>query len=134
MRIAEQLTHHQPSGWLEHTCQLTQRRRLIGNLTQGGGQEGGVEAVVLIRQLLGVALAPGDVVDALALRPAQRVVEHLLLQVEDLEHAIGRDPPGDGKAVVTGPRPDLENALSGRGRESLAQPASGDERMRCFHP
>jgi hypothetical protein len=43
------------------------------------------------------------------------VVEHLLLQVEDLDRPAGQDPAGHLERVVAGARADLEQPLPAAG-------------------
>src|SRR5581483_4826286 len=66
--------------------------------------------------------------------PPDRVVEHLLLEVEDLDRSLVAHPPRQVEGVVAGPRPDLEHPLA-RGRlEDLTQAITGDPRMRGLDP
>jgi hypothetical protein len=43
---------------------------------------------------------------------AHRVVEHLLLEVEDVEPSVGSEPFGHGERVVARARADFEHALA----------------------
>src|SRR5580704_5432873 len=83
VRIAEQLSDHEPTPGPDDAGQLTERRSLIGNLSENGDEVGGVEAIVLIGKRTCVAACGEDVRQPLLRRRAERVVEHLLLHVED---------------------------------------------------
>ena len=87
-------------------------------------EHGRVEGVVVVRERLGVAERGRDVGDAAPVGLPHHVVEHLLLDVEDVDLAAvqrGRHLEG----VVARAGPDLEHALAGRGREHLEQAACG---------
>jgi len=62
------------------------------------------------------------------------VVEHLLLDVEQLEPPFGPDPGGEVERVVAGAGTDLEDGLAETGGEDLAEPPAGDQRVRRLDP
>ena len=62
---------------------------------------------------MGVAPGCQDVRDAPSVRAAERVVEHLLLEVEHLERAPRLQPTGGVQSVVARPRPDLKHPPAG---------------------
>src|SRR4029453_17574250 len=86
--------------------------------------------VVLVRQLARVAQGGVDVGYAVLAGPLERVVEHLLLDVEDLDGAVGAQPAREIDRVVAGPGTDLEHPLPWIGGERFAQPPAGDQRGR----
>ena len=65
---------------------------------------------------------------------ANRVVEHLLLDVEDLDHPLVADPGRQVERVVAGSGADLEQALARPRLEDLAQAGAGDQRVRRLDP
>jgi len=75
-----------------------------------------------------------EVVQTALTRSSKRVIEHLLLKVENVELAAGTDPLGDRQRVVAGARADFEDALTRMGGQAPAQPISCDERVRRLHP
>ena len=62
------------------------------------------------------------------------MVEHLLLDVEQLELALAAEVVADGQAVVAGAGPDLEDALPRMGVEQADQAIAGDAGVRRLHP
>ena len=129
MGVEDHLADDHPSARLHDTRQLPERRVLVGNLSEGDREVGAVEAVVLEDQLLGVALPRCDVRDpALAGRP-RHVVQHLLLDVEDLEPAAV-EALRHRQRVVAGARADLEQALARARLEDLDEPGLADPRVR----
>ena len=127
-------TTSRPPG-LQHAGDLAQRRVLVGDLAEHGGQHDGVDRVVLVgkRRRRRPASASTFASPRSAAR-AHRVVEHLLLDVEDLDRPAGADPLGQVERVVAGAGADLEHALAGRGREHRAQAVAGDQRVRRLDP
>jgi len=65
---------------------------------------------------------------------AHRVVQHLLLDVEDVQLPAGCDPRRSLQRVVAGPGTDLENAVAGLGRQGVLEPGPGDEGMWGLDP
>ena len=89
MRVAEQLAHDQPPAGPQHARELAQRRVLIGDLAEHRHEEGRVEACRPDTGAAGVA----DASAAMFVTPrpfacAHHVVEHLLLDVEDVELSL----------------------------------------------
>ena len=124
MRVAEQLADHQAAARLQHAGDLAQRGVRVGDLAEHGDQEGGVEGVVLVGHRGRVGLGRDDVRQAALAGAPDRVVEHLLLQVEDFDLAVGPHPLGDVERVVAGARADLQDPLarpSGRGSRAGAR-------------
>ena len=90
MWIAEELAHDEPPARLDHARELAKRRSLIGNLAEHGDKEGGIEAAVGVGQFARVAVGRGERSSMPRCRCALLgVVQHLLLQVEDLDRASG---------------------------------------------
>ena len=73
-----------PPARAHHSSELAQCGVLVGDLAEDRDQIGAVEFVVPERQLEGVGPRGRDVVDSRVSRSPQRVVEHLLLQVDDV--------------------------------------------------
>jgi hypothetical protein len=89
MWIAEELAHDEPAARLDHARELAKRLLLIRNLSEHGDEVGGIEAAVGVGQFARVALGRGEVRDAALSCAPLGVVQHLLLQVEDLDRAAG---------------------------------------------
>ena len=68
-----------------------------------------------------------------AARPID-VVEELLLEVEDLDPALGADPARPCRACSSRCRGRSRAALARRRRQHRAQPVAGDDRVRRFDP
>ena len=64
MQITEELSHDEPTLALENPGELTQRGCLVGHLSEGDVQVGGVEGPVGVRQGLGIAAGGRDVRDS----------------------------------------------------------------------
>jgi hypothetical protein len=84
--------------------------------------------------MLRVGAGRRDVLEAAVTGAAHRVVEHRLLDVEDLEPAVRPDPLCQWQRVVAGAGADLEDSLAWLWLEDLAQPRARDERMRRLEP
>src|SRR3954447_10762374 len=103
-------------------------------LAEGRDEIGRVEAVVVVRERARVTLARRDVRDTAVAGASNRVFEHLLLEVEDVERPAGRYPLGDVERVVAGARADFEHGLARLRLERLAQARARDERVRRLDP
>jgi hypothetical protein len=88
VRIAEQLSHHESATRLDHAMQLTQREVLIRDLTEDRNQERTVEAVGGVRQRMRISLRRDHVVQPPLARGLDRVVQHFLLEIEDLKRPV----------------------------------------------
>jgi hypothetical protein len=62
------------------------------------------------------------------------VVEHFLLEIEDLHLAVGLDPLGKVERVIPGAGADLQHPLAGLRGEGLLQAPAGDHRVRQLDP
>jgi hypothetical protein len=93
---------------------------LVGYLAEGRDQYDGVEHSVGVRQYLRVGAGWLDVLQPSPMGATHRCVEHLLLDVEDVETAIRADPLRERQCVVPGAGADLEDPLTGLGIEDLA--------------
>ena len=127
MGIAEQLADDESAARLKDASQLAQRNVLVGHLAERGDRVGAVEGRVSVGKRLCVATRRRDASDPAFASAAHRVVEHLLLEVEDVERATGRQPLRDLGAVIARARADLEDPLAGPWVERLAQPGARDE-------
>ena len=132
--VAEQLADDQAPAGTEDACDLAQACLLIRDLPEDGDQDGRVEGIVLVWEVLRVALGGVDVPQAALARAADRVIEHLLLEVEDLDRPVVPHPLGQVERVVAGAGADLQDALAGRRDEYLPQPVTGDPGMRRLDP
>lgn len=126
----EELADHQPPARLQHPAQLAQRGGRIGDLAERGDQVGGVEAGVLEGQLVGIGQGGPDAGDALPLGPAHHVVEHRLLDVDDVQPAARPQLRGDVQGLQPGAGTDLQDPLTGAGFQQAVQPAQREERQR----
>jgi len=134
VRVTEELADDQATAGLEHARQLAQGRIRVRDLTEHGHQERGIELGVRVGQPARIALGRHDVRDAAAARPLERVVEHLLLEVEHVELPARPDPLGDIERVVPGPGTYLEHALAGLGREHRPQARARGQGVGCLDP
>src|SRR6201746_1459422 len=132
--VAEELADYQAATWLEDSLDLAQGCDRVGDLAEDGGEDHGVHRVVLEGESGGGALGGIDVGEAALGGSLADVVEELLLQIEDLDGALGADPLGHVEGVVANADADLENALAGLGPQHGAQAVSGDDRVRSFDP
>jgi hypothetical protein len=62
------------------------------------------------------------------------VIEHLALQIEQIQAPVWAEGLRDVEAVVAGPRTDLENAFAGARGQDPVQPSTGDEGVRHLDP
>src|SRR5918992_1249522 len=100
VRIAEQLAHHDPAARLYHAAQLPQGGLLVGDLAQHRDEVGGVEGAVGVGHLAGVGPLADDGGDPVLGGSSQRVVQHLLLNVEHVEAPARSHPLRDRQRVV----------------------------------
>ena len=138
VRIAEELADHDPAGRPHDAGQLAQRGVLVGDLPEDRDEEGGVEAVVLVGERPGVPLARHDVRDPGPLGCAHRVVEHLLLDVEDVQDPAGLQPAGDREACSSrsrgrsrGPSRRVAGAALRRRRARVMKGCGASTQKRC---
>ena len=94
VRIAEQLADNQLAAGSEDAGQLPESGVLVGNLAQHRDQVRGIHAGVRIRKLPRVTAASLDVLEAGLSRLPHRVIEHLLLEVEDVQRSFRAEPVG----------------------------------------
>src|SRR5437764_666374 len=130
VRVGQTFAHDQAATRPQHAAQLAQGGVLVGHLTQRGDQVGGVEGAIRVGQGLGLPLRGDDIGETALARPAHRDVEHLLLEVEDVERAAGKQPGCDIKGVVASAGADLQHPLAGARVQKLAQAISREERAR----
>ena len=128
VEIGEELTHDEMPTTLENPLELTKSGVLIRYLAEDQRQVGGVEVPVRIRE--GTSVCPGrdHVLDAAFSSTAHHVIEHLLLEVQDVECAASIQPPGHGQGIVASTWSYLQQLVFGSGSEYLAQPSPRDER------
>ena len=112
VRIGLPLPDNQPSTWFQYPVQLTQRLIPIRDLAKGGDQKRGVERRGRERQVTRVSLGGNYVRRAFHRCPAQQLVEHRLLQIENIEPTIWRKLTCYIEAVVTGAGSDFEHPLA----------------------
>jgi hypothetical protein len=62
------------------------------------------------------------------------VVEHLLLQIEDVHLSVGLHPLGDVERVVAGTGTDLQDPLARPGVEDLLEAGTRDQRVGRLDP
>ena len=131
VRVAEeQLAVDGAPVRLQHSGDLAPGSVLVRDLTEGGDDDDGVECPVGVRKASGIRTAGHDVAESAVARAAESVVEHGLLDVEDVEPPFGPDPLCDRQCVEAGPRADLEDPLAGPRLEDLSQAGPGDQRVR----
>ncbi len=125
MGVAEELADYQAAAGLEDSLDLAQGGDRVGDLAEDRGEDDGVHRVVLVGERGGVALGGMMLVEAALDGALADVVEELLLQVEDLDRALGADPLGHVEGVVADAGADLEDALAGLGRAAPSAGARG---------
>ena len=119
MRVAEQLADDQAAARAQHPRDLAQRRLLVGDLAEHRGQHHRVDRAG--RRTGARWRRPGSrprLSSPRSAARAHRVVEHLLLQVEDLQRARRRRATRRGRASSSRCRPDLEHRSPGAGRST----------------
>lgn len=63
------------------------------------------------------------------------MIEHLLLDIDDVQSAVRAKPPGDVQGLQAGPGPDLKDALTRPGVEQRVKTPVGQERnLAVKHP
>ena len=115
--------------------QLAQSGFLAGDLAEHGDQEGGIKRIVGVREPARVSLPGHDVVDP-ALRSAlHQGIEHLLLDVEDVQLATRLHAFGHRERVVAGTWSHLQSPLARLRFEDLDHLPPGEVRPRDVgHP
>jgi hypothetical protein len=112
VRIGLPLPDNQPATWLQHPVQLAQRLVPIRDLAQGGDKKRGVERRGREREVARVSLGGNHVRRTSHRCPAHQLVEHRLLQIENIELTIWRKLTRYIEAVVTGAGSDFEHSLA----------------------
>ena len=92
MRVAEELAVDDATSGLQDAGHLAPGGVLVGDLSKGRDEHDRVERPVGVGQVLGVGAGRCDVFEAPFMGAAHRVVEHRLLDVEDVEPAVRPDP------------------------------------------
>ena len=134
MGVAEELADDQPATRPQDPLDLPQGGVRVGDLAEDGDEDHRVDAVLLVWQRGRVALGGDDVGGAALPGAAHRVVEHLLLEIEDLHRARWGNRLGEVERVVAGAGADLQQPLPRLGRQHLAQAGAGDPRVRRLDP
>jgi hypothetical protein len=83
IRIEKDFADHDTSAWLQDPPQLSKGRALVRNLAKDAHEIGAIERTVRVWKLVCIAPSRG-------VRSPYHVIEHLLLYVKDIEHAIRR--------------------------------------------
>src|SRR5215207_9606164 len=94
------LPDNQPPAVLQHAAQLAKRPVPITHFAQSGDQVGAIECRARIGERLGIPLSRDNVANSASSRPAHRLLEHLWLQIEDIELAAGFKTAGDVDGVI----------------------------------
>jgi len=105
--ITEQFADHKSPMWLDHAAQLPKSAFRVWDLAQDSDKVGAVEAGIGVGQAASIALRGLDVRHSLLCGYASCVLEHLWLEVADVQGARGRQPPCSFDGVVAGARADL---------------------------
>ena len=122
VRVAEELAVDDPAGGLEDAGHLAPGGILVGDLPERRNEHDRVERCVGVGQVLRVGAGRRDVLETPVAGAAHRVVEHRLLDVEDVEPTVRPDPLRQRQRVVAGAGADLEDSLAWPRLEDLAQP------------
>ena len=112
VRIGLPLPDNQPSTWFQHPVQLAQRPVPIRDLAKGGDKKCSVERRGREREVTRVSLGGNHVRRAFYGGPAHQLIEHRLLQFENIEPTIWRKLTRYVEAVVTGAGSDFEHSLA----------------------
>src|SRR5215217_3200349 len=112
VRIGLALPDNQPTARLQYPMQLAQRPVPIGDLAKGGDKIRGVERRDREREVTRVSLGGNYVRRVGHGCPAHQLVEHRLLQIENIEPAIWRQLTRHLEAVVPGAGSDFEHSLT----------------------
>src|SRR5262245_46671349 len=134
VRVTEQLPDDEASARLQDPRQLAERRILVRDLAQDGDQVGGIVGPVPIRHRRRIGTGRRDVGEALLRGAAHGVVEHLLLEVQDVDLSVWLHPLGHVERVVAGTRAHLEDPLPWHSLEDLPQAGPRDQRMGRLDP
>jgi hypothetical protein len=126
----KELPYDQSSAWLEDALDLPQRRSGVGDLTEGRHQVGGVEAVIVIREFPRVRPCRDNRVDSPGRRATRDVIEHGLLDVDDVQSPVGAQQVRDMQGLQAGARPDLKDPLPRPGSQQRVEPTVGEEWQR----
>jgi hypothetical protein len=111
IRVGKGFDEHQQSTGPQHAFQRADASRLVGHLAEHRRKERDVEVPVgEWERAAGVPGVEADVLKPGAVEGAACLVEHLRLQVEQLEPALGQ-PAGDFHAEVPRPWADLEHPI-----------------------
>ena len=114
------LPDNQSATRLQHPVQLTQCLIPIRDLAKGGDEKCGVERRGREREVSRVSLGGNHVRVAFQDSPAHELVEHRLLQIENIEPTIWRKLTRNIEAVVTGAGSDFEHPLAWSKIENVA--------------
>jgi hypothetical protein len=122
------LANDQSSTRLQHSTELAKRPAFVRDLTECGDQECGIERRVWIGKLMRVPLRWDDVAESAFGRPALRLVEHLRLEIEDVDLASWFEASGNSEGVVPRARSYLEHPLARRRGKKTNQLAPPQQR------
>jgi len=109
VRIEKHLADHEAPVRFEDPPQFSQSGVLVRDLTQHPHEVGTVKGAVTVRKLLRIALLRPDVRDSLRARSGHHVIEHRMLDIEDVKRPIGCQRRSHRNRVDPDARPDLED-------------------------
>ena len=125
--VAKELADHQSALRLQDSVKLAQRRSLIGDLAEHCHQIGGVKGVVLVREIGGITSGGVKVLKPVPSGAPKGVLQHFLLEIEEVESTAREDRAGSRQAVMTGPRTNLEDSLTGGWLKHADKPFPSDD-------
>src|SRR5215204_5765987 len=134
VRIRKALADHKVAPRLQDAPEFLERTALLWDLSECGNQVGGIEGAVWVGELPGVGARRYDVREAEPVRPAHRVVQHLLLHVRYVQPSLRREPPRGAEGVAARARTDLKHPLSRLRREDPPQPGAAEKGTGKLHP
>ena len=115
------LADDQPACGFQDASQLSKHGRRIRHLSQGVDQIRAIEARRRVWKVLNVTDCRNDIDHARFGGSPGQPIEHLLLDVEDVEPPLRREHCGDGDSVDADAGPELEDPLAGARLEQLLQ-------------
>ena len=95
VEVGEELTNNEMPPRLENPLELPQSEVLIRYFAKDQRQVSSVEGSVGIWESTSISPRWGYILDATLLSPVHHMVEHLLLDVQNLERAARIQPLGD---------------------------------------
>jgi hypothetical protein len=105
VRVTKRLGEDELPARFQHAAQRADACRLVRDFPNHRSQEGNVESVIRVwESVAGLTHREADAMEARPLELSPRLGQHLGLQVEQVEPAVG-EPAGDLHAVETGTGP-----------------------------